>query len=106
MGKKSTRSGKKFGGDHTTVVPGAGIIADIALSHRDVTKISVGFITSGLRPTKGVRRIKCMVEPGSLRISVRDGIAHQELRVFARDISQVQKYIIFEAAQCGFQTQV
>ena len=53
MGRKNSRMGGKYGGGHTTVIPAAGIIADIAHDCTFVIKISVGFIKSGLPNTKG-----------------------------------------------------
>ncbi len=47
------RAGGKYGGGHTTVIPAAGTIADLAEECAYVTKISVGFIKSGLKPTNG-----------------------------------------------------
>jgi hypothetical protein len=98
MAKKSARAGGKFGGDHTTVIPAAGIIADIAGSCRVVTKISVGFIKAGLPNAKGKRRVKIAVEEGGILLTVRDNTSQQELRVYvsrkgrvSRDVSEVGK---------------
>ncbi len=102
MSKKNTRAGGKYSGSHTTVVPAAGIIADIAHTCPFVTKISVGFIKSGLRTTKGLRRIKITADAGSLLISVRDNISHQELRVYTNDILSTKHTIASGAHKSGF----
>lgn len=102
MSKKNTRMGGKFGGGHTTVVPAAATVADIADECAYVTKISVGFIKSGLKPMKGVRRIKLSVSNGSLLISVRDNISHQELRVYTSDVERAKHAIASGAHKAGF----
>ncbi len=102
MSKKNTRAGGKYTGTHTTVVPAAGIIADIAHACPFVTKISVGFIKSGLRTTKGFRRIKISTDTGSLLVSVRDNISHQELRIYTNDTIRTKHTIASEAHNAGF----
>ena len=102
MSKKNTRAGGKYGGSHTTVVPAAGIIADIAHTCPYVTKISVGFIKSGLRTTKGLRRVKITVGEGSLLVSVRDNISHQELRIYTKDTESTKHTIAVGAHTAGF----
>ncbi len=102
MSKKNTRAGGKYGGSHTTVVPAAGIIADIAHACPFVTKISVGFIKSGLRTTKGLRRIKITADAGSLLVSVRDNISHQELRIYTNDTLSTKHTVASGAHKAGF----
>ena len=102
MSKKNTRAGGKYGGSHTTVIPGAGILADIAHNCPYVTKISVGFIKGGLSPTRGIRRVKIATAEGSLLISVRDTIAHQELRVYTSDVALAKQAISTQAKLAGF----
>jgi hypothetical protein len=103
VSKKNTRAGGKFGGGHTTVVPAAGVIADIAEGCVYVTKISVGFIKSGLKPTKGLRRIKITPSEGSLLIAVRDNISHQELRIYTSDVEKAKRAIASGAHVEGFE---
>ena len=103
MSKKNTRMGGKFGGGHTTVVPAAATIADIADECAYVTKISVGFIKSGLKPTKGLRRIKITATEGSLLIAVRDNISHQELRIYTSDVEKAKHAIASGAYAEGFE---
>lgn len=102
MSKKNTRAGGKYGGGHTTVVPAAAIISDIAHNCSYVTKISVGFIKSGLKPTKGLRRIKITEDEGSLLVSVRDNISIQELRVYVTDVAKAKHEIATGAHKAGF----
>ncbi len=102
MAKKNTRTGGKYGGNHTTVIPGAGIIADIAHACSYVTKISVGFIKGGLSPTRGIRRIKIVTDEGSILVSVRDNISHQELRIYASNVPLATQVIIDGAREAHF----
>lgn len=102
MGKKNARAGGKFGGGHTTVVPAAGVIADIAAACSVVTKVSVGFIKAGLPSAKGLRRVKVVSSSSSLLLSVRDNVSQQELRVYASDVDAAKQYILKNAAKAGF----
>lgn len=102
MSKKNMRAGGKYGGGHTTVIPAAGLIADLAEECAYVTKISVGFIKSGLKPTKSLRRIKITPTEGSLLIAVRDNISHQELRVYVNDVEKAKHAIAAGAHKAGF----
>lgn len=99
--QKGVRAGKKYGGTHTTVVPAAGIVADIAHSCDAVTKISVGFIKAGLPSAKGRRTLKIKHEKGSLLLGVRDNITHQEIRVFATNLKRAAAHIAAGAQQAG-----
>jgi Predicted metal-binding protein (DUF2103) len=100
--KKGARSGGKYTGSHTTVVPGAAIIADIADQCAYVTKIALGYIKGGLPPAKGLRRIKILVDTGSLLVTVRDNISQQELRVYTNDKEATKRIIATHAREAGF----
>ncbi len=102
MGKKTGRAGGKFGGGHTTVIPAAGIIADIAHQCASVTKISPGFIKGGLSSVKGIKRLKITDDGGSILLSVRDNISHQELRIYTTDIQATRSCIAEGALKAGF----
>ncbi len=99
---KHSRNGGKFSGSHTTCIPAAGVIADIAHECAYVTKISVGFIKSGLPTAKGLRRVKMTTSEGSLLLSVRDNISMQELRVYASDVERAKHVIATGALKAGF----
>lgn len=94
--------GGKYTSSHTTVVPGAARIADIADNCAAVTKISLGFIKGGLPSAKGMRRLKIKVAEGSLLLSVRDNISEQELRVYASDVKAAERAITEGARKAGF----
>jgi hypothetical protein len=100
--KKGTRSGGKYTGSHTTVVPGAAVIADIADNSSLVTKISLGFIKGGLPPAKGLKRLKIMTDEGSLLLIVRDNISQQELRIYTTDVEVTKSIIAKDARKAGF----
>lgn len=83
---KDSRSGGKFSGNHTTLIPAASIVADIAHSCPFVTNISPGFIKAGLRSVNGQRRVKISDDGSSILLSVRDNTSHQEIHVHSKDM--------------------
>jgi len=85
MSTKGSRSGGKYGGNHTTVIPAAELLCDIADSCLKVTKISPGYIKMGLRSVGGQRRVKISDSDEAILLSVRDNTSHQEVRVWADD---------------------
>lgn len=98
MAKKDSRAGGKYTGNHTTLIPAAALICDIAHVCSAVTRISPGFIKSGLRSVSGKRRIKITEREGSLLLSIRDNTSHQEVHVYATDV-QAAKLAIARGAQ-------
>jgi hypothetical protein len=102
MARKNTRAGGKFTGSHTTVIPAAGTIADIAEGCSAVTKIGLGFIKAGLPSLKGQRRLKIQMTEGSLLLTVRDNISQQELRVYASPVETAKHTIAVSAEKAGF----
>lgn len=102
MSKKNARAGGKFTSSHSTVIPAAGVIVDIAHECSSVTKISLGFIKAGLRPAKGIKRVKIKCDESSLFLSVRDNTAQQELRVYATDVEGAKRSIRERAQEAGF----
>jgi hypothetical protein len=100
--KKGARSGGKYTGSHTTVVPSAGEIADIAERCSYVTKIALGFIKAGLPSAKGLKRLKVMTDEGSLLFTVRGNTSQQELRVYATDVEAAKHMILRDASAVGF----
>ncbi len=102
MAKKNSRSGGKFNTSHTTVVPSAGEIADIAERCPYVTKIALGFIKAGLPSAKGLKRVKVMTDEGSLLFTVRGNTSQQELRIYATDVEAAKRMILHDAHLAGF----
>lgn len=88
---KTSRAGGKYTGTHTTLIPLAATVCDIAHTCINVTKISPGFITSGLRPLRGLRRIKINEREAGLRLSIRDNTSLQEIHLYVTDIEATKK---------------
>lgn len=82
---KHSRSGGKFTGNHTTLIPVAAIICDIADACPSVTKITPSFIKAGLNSVNGQRRVKITEKDGAILLSIRDNASHQEVYVYAKD---------------------
>jgi len=101
MSNKYSRSGGKFNGNHTTLIPAACTIADIAENCSAVTKISPGFIKAGLKSVNGMRRVKITDDNLCLLLSVRDNTSHQELRIYVTDIQAAKLAIAKGARSAG-----
>ncbi|TRZ64175.1 MAG: hypothetical protein D4Q79_02175 [Spirochaetia bacterium] len=69
--KKDKRSGGKYCGSHTTIIPAATIPADVAHGQPEVFKISLGFIKAGLSPANGQRRVKIIDIDGGVLLSIK-----------------------------------
>ncbi len=103
MSSKMTRNGGKFNGKHTTLTTPAVQIADIANQCKDVYKISLGIIESGLSSTHGQKRLKIKRDTHHILLVVRGGITTQQLYVYSRDIEAAIAYIAKEAENLNFQ---
>lgn len=91
---KYSRSGGKFTGNHTTLIPTACEVCDIASRVPEVTKITPGFIKAGLKSVAGQRRVKFTDEnPHTILLSVRDNASHQEVRVYVTNIQEARTTI-------------
>lgn len=100
---KYTRSGGKFSGNHTTLIPAASTIADIANKCESVYKISPGFIKSGLPSVQGRRRIKISDDKNYILLVIRDNVSQQEVYVYARDQEAARLWISKGAKKAGLQ---
>ncbi|KKU51182.1 MAG: hypothetical protein A3F26_03145 [Candidatus Ryanbacteria bacterium RIFCSPHIGHO2_12_FULL_47_12b] len=86
VANKDSRSGGKYSGNHTTLIPAAAAICDIAHECEAVTRISPGFIKAGLPPVNGRRRVKIVDKKGEcILLLVRDNTSHQEVHVYVND---------------------
>ena len=101
MSDKYSRSGGKFSGNHTTLIPAAAIVADIAHHCPWVTNISPGFIKAGLKSVSGHRRVKISDDGSSILLSVRDNTSHQEIHVHSRDMQKTKLAIAQGARDAG-----
>lgn len=90
---KDSRAGGKFTGSHTTLIPLAREVCDIAHAVSAVSKISPGFITAGLRPIRGLRRIKIVEREGALQLTIRDNTSLQEVYIYTSDFEGTKKSI-------------
>lgn len=90
---KDSRLGGKFNGNHTTLTHLAAIVCDIAEKCPEVTKISPGFLTAGLRSVNGQRRVKIVQHPGMIFLSIRDNTSHQEVHVYASKVQPALEWI-------------
>lgn len=86
MSNKDSRSGGKYGGNHTTLIPAAAIVCDIAHDCPAVTRISPGYIKAGLHSVHGQKRVKLIRDDGAILLSIRDNASHQEVRVYTTDM--------------------
>jgi len=102
MATKTTRSGGKFGGSHTTLTDAAIIVADIVVRLPNVEKISPGYISSGLKPTSGGRRVKIENRGSNILLSIRGTITLQEVSVFTGDVQETMLAIAKGARDKGF----
>lgn len=102
MPKKQNRSGGKFGGRHTTFIPGAAQIADEAVKYEEVTKVIPGIIDSGLRSSSGQKRMKITPEDNKLFIAVRENANHQKIIVCTPYPEWVQNMLQQKAVELNF----
>ena len=79
---KSSRSGGKYSGSHTTLIPAAAFVCDLIEPCEAVTKITIGFIKPGLRPAGGNKRIKVTKNDSVIHVAVRGNISQQEFFVY------------------------
>lgn len=81
MGKHM--NGKKRGGRHTTCIDAAIPVVKFAEKLPEVTKISPGFIKSGIRG--GRQRIKLKDIVGGVRLIIRGSTCVQEVKVYSQN---------------------
>lgn len=103
MSTKTTRSGGKYGGNHTTVVPAAAEVCDFTHKLPEVSKLVVGFIKAGLRPVNGKRRVKIGGdEKGAIFLYVRDNNSQQEIVVYTSNVQGTKLAIARGVRELGF----
>ncbi|OGG89195.1 hypothetical protein A3G62_01035 [Candidatus Kaiserbacteria bacterium RIFCSPLOWO2_12_FULL_50_10] len=82
MAGTTKRAGGKYAKSHSTMIPAAALICKALERLPEVTRISLGFITAGMR-TVATRRIKIVTaNDAALKLSIRDHISHQEIYVY------------------------
>lgn len=97
---KDSRSGGKFSG-HTTFIPAAVLVADIANRSNSIYRICPGFIKAGLRSVSGHKRVKITKEGDYILLAVRDNVSQQEVHVYATDSQQAMLDIAKGARDAG-----
>ncbi len=100
---KNHRSGGKYGPSHTTVIPAAAILTDIAERQPEVSKISLGFIKAGLPSIEGKFRAKITERPGNLLVSVRDNTSMQELTLYTPEPAKTKRTLYRAAKKDGIE---
>jgi hypothetical protein len=103
MSNKDSRSGGKYSCNHTTLIPAAAVVCDVAHACPNVTKISPGFIKAGLKSVNGNRRVKFVEQAGAILLSIRDNSSHQEVYVYADDIQAAKLFIARGARNANLQ---
>lgn len=90
--QKNTRAGGKFTGSHGTMTELAARVADIASDCSCVRKIAIGLIQTSRGRGGASRRVKILVMPWCLRLTVTANAAVQTLFVYGDSLSaMVQK---------------
>jgi hypothetical protein len=106
MATQKHRNGGKYSGSHTTVIPAAGLIVDSTHKCTAVTKIALGIIKSGLRPSSRGRSVKIKKKDSCLHLSVRDNIAVQQVYVYTNNVESTIQEIIDSAKGKGIEVVV
>ena len=92
-------SGPKVSKSHSTYIDVAKPLVEFANKHKDVSNISLGFITT----TKvGVKTIKLTTESGCLLLKIRGVRAIQEIRFFTSDIDAFKIELLTKIKKNGF----
>ena len=98
---KNSRQGGKYTGNHTTLIPAATVLCDIADACPYVTKISPGFIKAGLRSAGGNKRVKITDSNTYLLLSVRDNSSQQEVHIYTSNLAEAKRTIVRGAKDEG-----
>lgn len=85
---KYTRSGGKFTGNHTTLIPLACTACDLVAKVSYVTKITPGYINAGAKPASRTRVKITDQSDACILLKIRDNIAVQEVRVYVTNLQE------------------
>lgn len=85
------RSGGKFTDAHSSFIPAAEKLVDLANGCPEVTKIVLGHIKVGIGG--GQHRLKITLINGGLRALVRGPTSIQELYIYTKDPERTQKLL-------------
>ena len=90
---KTSKSGGKYTGNHTTLIDLAFDVCNIANKCPEVKRISPGFITSGLPSVAGQRRVKITFEADYILLSIRGNTSFQEVHVYVWNLQPALEWI-------------
>jgi hypothetical protein len=92
---KHSRSGGKYTGNHTTLIPFAQQACDAIYNIDCLTKITPGLIKAGLKSANGNRRIKIVDKSDRcILLSIRDNASHQEVAVYVTNLQEGRAAIV------------
>jgi hypothetical protein len=86
MGTKGHKNGGKIGGRHTTVSEHAIKVVDFAEKLPEVTRISIGRLTAGIK--NAPHCIKLVERSGGLLVKVRGSNTIQEFTIYSNDVKK------------------
>ncbi len=88
---KNHRSGEKFSGSHTSIIEESGKIVDLLEKIPEVTNISLGLITPGLKQAKVSPRLKIREFSGGIALIIRGKSSQQEIRIYTKSVKDVKE---------------
>lgn len=98
---KGHRSGGKYAGRHTTIIPAAESICDALHAHPAVKRISLGLIKSGQRGS-GIPTLKIIDQKGCILLVVKGNATSQHVRVYIENNDAATLFITEAAQEKGF----
>lgn len=93
MASHINRSGGKFGGAHTTYIPIAVLVADIAATCETVTNISAGYISYGGSGQSNRKLVTFIDAAGGILIIATCGTFHQEIRIYTQFLHETRLFL-------------
>ncbi|MDQ3090009.1 MAG: DUF2103 domain-containing protein [bacterium] len=99
---KNHRSGEKFSGSHTSIIEESGIIVDLLEKIPEVTIISLGLITPGLKQAKISPRLKIREFSGGIALVIRGKSSQQEIRVYTKSVKDVKDELSRSALKLNY----
>jgi hypothetical protein len=104
---KDSRSGGKYTGNHTTLIPLGAQVCDIINNISHVHRISPDLIESGLKSVGGKRRVKLIVKRNKcILLKVRDNICIQQVWVYTKDVQATQTLLIDNLKKMNVEVEV
>ncbi len=104
---KHHRRGGKFAGSHSTYTEISCKLADAANDLPEVTKISSGFIRSGLKSVNGQRRVKLVAKnTHCILATVRDNITCHEVWIYVSNMAAAMTNLADKIKSLGIEVSV